>query len=61
MTAPSNTSEKIMAAIRQLNEADRVRVLRFALAISESRRGKKERRRSRFSQPQVDETWRVGS
>lgn len=60
MTAPSNTSEKIMAAIHQLSEADRLRVLKFALAILSDRQGKQMKRRSRFQQSEIND-WRINS
>lgn len=56
---PTNTTAEIMRAVRQLNEADRLRVLKFTLAILQDRQGKKAKRRSRFQQPELND-WRVG-
>ncbi len=59
--SPSSTLSELMVTVRALPEADRVRVLRFALAILQDRQGKRERRRSRFqgSNSAID-SWRIG-
>lgn len=54
MTAPT-TPTQILKALRQLPEGDRIRVLRFALAILQDRQGKRQKSRSRFQQP-LDES-----
>lgn len=59
MNAPNNTTEQIMRALRSLPEGDRVRILQFTLAILQDRQGKRQQRRSRFQQPDLND-WRIG-
>ncbi len=60
MTSPTSSDQEIMALFNQMTEADRQRVLRFATGILQDRVGKKAQRRSRFRQPPIDDSWRVG-
>lgn len=66
MTGPSPrpndvTIARIVQALRQLAEGDRVTVLKFTQAIVKDRTAKRETRRKRFPQPEPDDSWRVGN
>lgn len=60
MNQPS-TIHKILKLVRMLSEGDRQRVLKFVEGITGDREGKKATRRKRFSPPEPDDSWRVGS
>lgn len=55
------TIAQIVQALRQLKEGDRLTVLKFTQAIVKDRTAKQAVRRKRFSQPEEDESWRIGS
>lgn len=43
-------TQQLYRVIAQLNECDRLRLLKFAQFIQESRKGKREKRSKRFSE-----------
>jgi hypothetical protein len=58
MTTPISSHQQILALLNQLNEGDKIRVLKFATGILQDRQGKKAKRRSRFQQPEIND-WRI--
>jgi hypothetical protein len=57
---PETTIAQIIQTVRTLKQCDRLRVLKFAQGIHQSRQGKAEQRRSRHERA-VIEDWRIGS
>ncbi|MFM7424631.1 MAG: hypothetical protein ACKO7W_06505 [Elainella sp.] len=59
MSHPTTTTGKLAQLIRQLPEADRVRLLQFGEAMLVQKSGKRRQRSQQRERP-VIEDWRVG-
>jgi hypothetical protein len=56
---PETAIAQLIQTVRKLREGDRLRVLKFAEGIQQSRQGKAAQRRKRHQRP-VIEDWRIG-